>query len=94
MTRSEPDYEVVALRRALDECRQHHADTVAGLDPHTGPAATEEPGLDVERLAIAINGGPDDLDQDREWYLSPRRFAQGVAKDYAALSATEATDPG
>ena len=40
MTRSEPDYEVVALRRALDECRQHHADTVAGLDPHTGPAAT------------------------------------------------------
>ena len=26
--------EAASLRAALDECRQHHADTLAGLDPH------------------------------------------------------------
>jgi hypothetical protein len=33
-----PDPEIASLRAALDECRQHHADTLAGLDPHTGPS--------------------------------------------------------
>jgi hypothetical protein len=28
------DGEAASLRAALDECRQHHADTLAGLDPH------------------------------------------------------------
>ena len=47
-------HEIASLRRALDECRQHHADTLAGLDPHTGPASSEPeaPGLRLALLRI------------------------------------------
>ena len=73
MTRSEPDYEVVALRRALDECRQHHADTVAGLDPHTGPAATvgfrdrERGRAMTEQTRREIEALPDLLTGRHDW---------------------------
>jgi hypothetical protein len=69
-----------AMRAALDECRKHHADTVAGLDPHTGVPAPAD-GLDVERLARAYAKESDDNFM-RTFAAEPDEFVHADWHDY------------
>jgi hypothetical protein len=64
-----PEDEVAALRSALDECRQHHADTLAGLDPHTGPVAAPEDGL----VWLIERGQPEGLGSPEWWGVTDSR---------------------